>query len=165
MFFFYMWQSTRTWLLHHSPYCFRLSHFFAAYTSPSEVSKLRQSISNTWCNHVAFYHSSICLRYSIGRDKPTDSEHKLPPYTHACVFHFWSFCMWLASANSCTFLWMVHPCSMFMDFCKITLRLTPTNSPMLSTNFPVDQSVHFSSIQHIVRLVPKEIPITVSGNI
>uniref|UniRef100_A0A7N2M2Q7 Uncharacterized protein n=1 Tax=Quercus lobata TaxID=97700 RepID=A0A7N2M2Q7_QUELO len=35
------------------------------------------------------------------------------------------------------------------------LRVTPTDSPVLSTNFPIDQSVYLSSIQNIEWLVPK----------
>ena len=155
MFFFYLWQSTRTWLLYRSPYCFWLPHFSATCSPPSEVSKLQQPISNTWCNDVAFYHSGYYLCYGIGRDKPTKSQHKLPPFTQACVSHFWSFCLRLAAVDSCTFLWMVHPCFMCMHFSTITLQLTPTDSPMLSTNFPIDQSVYFSGIQQIVWPVPK----------
>ena len=40
MFFFYLWQSTRTWLLYRSPYCFWLPYFSAISSPPSEVSKL-----------------------------------------------------------------------------------------------------------------------------
>ena len=153
--FFYLWQWARTWFLHTSRYCIWLSHFFATHPPPSQVSKLWQPISNTWCNHVAFYRSHTCLRYSIGRDKQTDSQQKLPPNIQACVFHFWSSCLWLAVADSCTSLWMVHPRFMCMHVSTITLPVTPTNSPMLSRNFSIDQSIHFKGDQHIVWLVPK----------
>ena len=153
--FFYLWQSTRTWFLYHSPYCFWLSNLIATHPPPSQVSKLRQPISNTWCNHVAFCHSRACLHHSIGRDEPINFQHKLPPSTQVCLFHFWSFFLWLAATDPCTSLWMVHPHFMCMHVCTINLRLPWTNSSMFSTNLPVDQSVYFKDIQHIVRLVPK----------
>ena len=54
-----------------------------------------------------------------------------------------------------TSLWMAHPHFMCMHVCTITLRPILTDSPMLSTNFPIDQSIYFKGIQHIVWLVPK----------
>jgi len=155
MFFYLLLQSARTWFFHHSPYCFWFFNFIAALPPPSQVSKLWQPISNTWCNHVAFYLSRACLHHSIGRDKPINFQHKLPPSNQVCLFHFWSFCLWLAATDPCTSLWMVHPHFMCMHVCTITLWLTSTNSWMLSTNLPIDQSVYFKSIQHIMQLVPK----------
>ena len=121
MCFFYLWQSARTRFLHCNPYCFWLSHCIAAYSPRSQISKLHQPISNAWCNNFAFYYSCGCLRYSIGRDTPMDSQHKLHPNTQACVFHFWSFCLWLAAIATCTSSWMAHPHFMCMHVCTVTL--------------------------------------------
>ena len=138
------WQSARTWFLHLSPYCVWLSHFIANHPPPSQESKLWQPIWYAWCYHVAFYHGYTCLCYSIGRDKQTNSQHKLHPNTQACVFHFWSFCLWLAATDPCTSLWMAHPQFMCMHVCKVTLWLIRIDSQMLSTNFSIEQSVYFS---------------------
>ena len=107
--FFYLWQSTRTPFLHCNPYCCWLSHNIAGYPPPSQGSKLWRPISKAWCNYVGFCHSRIFLRYSIGGDEPTDSQHKIPPYTEACVYHFWSFSLWLAAMDYCTSLWIARP--------------------------------------------------------
>ena len=61
-------------------------------------------------------------------------------------------------------LWMAHPHFMCMHVCTITLRLIPTDSPMLSTNFPIDKSIYFKGIQNIVWLVPKQFQIVVSSS-
>ena len=61
-------------------------------------------------------------------------------------------------------LWMAHPHFMCMHVCTITLRLILTDSPMLSTNFPIDKSIYFKGIQNIVWLVPKQFQIVVSSS-
>jgi hypothetical protein len=71
------------------------------------------------------------------------------------VSHFWSFCLRFATSDPCTSLWMVYPRFMCINICTINLRVTPRDSPMLSTNFSMDQTFYFRGIQHIVWLVPK----------
>ena len=91
MFFFYLWQSARTWFLHHSPYCVWLSHFIATHPPPSQESKLWQPIWYAWCYHVAFYHGRTCLCYSIaGISKPTPNTSYIPILRRVC-FIFGAF--------------------------------------------------------------------------
>ena len=137
--FFNFWQSTRTPFLHFNPHCCWLSHNIAAYPPPSQGSKLWRPISNAWCNHIGFCHSHIFLRYSIGGDKPTDSQHKIPPYTLACVYHFGSFSLRLAATDYCTSLWIAHPRFMGMHISAITLWLSDS---------PVIQWSYYKCIQH-----------------
>ena len=160
MFFFYLSQSIATRFLHHGPYCFGLSHYDAAHPYPSSVSKHWQPISYKWWNHVFFYWMCTWLLYNIGMDKPTNSQHKLPPYRQDCVRHFWHFCLWLAGRDPSTSLGILHPCHLCINVRTITLRLTPRDSPMLSRNFPINQSIYLRGIQNIVWLSPKWFPIT-----
>ena len=139
MFFFCLQQSTATWFLHHSPYCFGLSHYNAAYPHPSPEPKLCQPISNTQCNHGFFYWIHTWLLNSIGKDKPTDSQHKLPPYRQECVRHFRYFCRWLAGRDPSTSLGILNPRHLCINVGTVTLSLTPRDSPMLSRNFPINQ--------------------------
>ena len=113
--FFYLWQSTRTPFPHCNPYCCWLSPNIAAYPPPSQGSKLQRPISNAWCNHEGFCISHNFLRYSIGGDKPADSQHKIPPHTQACVYHFWSFSLWLAATD---YLYLPLDCSSLFQDCQ-----------------------------------------------
>lgn len=60
-------------------------------------------------------------------------------------------------AYSCDLLLLiiVPPFEWLVLFLRVCMSLqllyeTPTNSPMLSTNFPINQSVYFKGVQHIV---------------
>ena len=108
-------------------------------------------------------HGAIMLLFIIvvfvytlalaGISQPTSNASYLPILRR--VFYFWSFCMWFVADDPCTPLWMVYPWVMYMHVCTITFRVTPTDSLVLWTNFPINQTVYFSSIQHIGWLVPK----------
>ena len=98
--------------------------------------------------------------YSIGKDKPTDSQHKLPPYRQECVRHFRYFCRWLAGRDPSTSLGILNRRHLCINVGTVTLCLTPRDSPMLSRNFPINQSIYLRGIQNIACLGPKWFPIT-----
>ena len=162
MFFFPLCfsQSAATWFLHQSPYCFGFSHFSDAYPSTSQVSKLWHPISNALCNYVIFYCTCDWLRFNIGRDKPTNSQHKLPPYRKENVCHFRNFCLRLAGRGPSTTVGNPNPRYFCINVCTVTVCLTSTDSPMLWSNFPINQSIYFRGSQNIVWLGPKWFPIT-----
>ena len=149
MFFFPLCfsQSAATWFLHQSPYCFGFSHFSDAYPSTSQVSKLWHPISNALCNYVIFYCTCDWLRFNIGRDKQTNSQHKLPPYRQENVRHFRNFCLRLAGRDPSTTMGNPNPRYFCINVCTVTVCLTSTDSPMLWTNFPINQSIYFRGSQ------------------